>query len=67
MDTLEKYCADSYFVQSSAKESALCKSLNKQKHLLTLYNEKLRLLVNVMRGSTAGEHAREVMEMLDMY
>lgn len=67
MDTLEKYCADSLYFQSSKKESTLVKTLNKQKHLLEIYNTKLEKLFEILQKESNNEKKRQILEVLDMY
>jgi hypothetical protein len=38
IDTLQKYCIDALSFQESKKESVLAKTLNKEKHLLDIYD-----------------------------
>jgi hypothetical protein len=41
IDPLQKYCADALNMQDSKKESAITKTLNKELHLIGIYNDKL--------------------------
>ena len=48
IDPLQKYCADALSMQDSKKESAISKTLNKELHLIGIYNEKLAKLSNLL-------------------
>ena len=49
IDPLQKYCADALNMQGSKKESAIYKTLNKELHLIGIYNEKLEKLTALLQ------------------
>lgn len=49
IDPLQKYCAEALNMQDSKKESAICKTLNKELHLIGIYNEKLSQLSSLLK------------------
>jgi hypothetical protein len=66
METLEKYCSDTMYFQSSKDESPLEKTLKKQQHIISIYNDKLKKLQAVLKNCDE-EKKREIEELLSTY
>ena len=54
-------------MQDSKKESAIVKTLNKELHLIGIYNEKLEKLTNLLNTTKNEEIKRQIMQVLDVY
>ena len=66
METLEKYCSDTLYYQSSKNESPVEKTLKKQQHIIEMYNDKLRKLQSMLKDCDE-EKKRQIMELLGTY
>ena len=55
LDPLEKYCADTLQMQGSKGESALLKTLRKERNLVNTYGSKLDKLSQVLKQTGEGE------------
>jgi hypothetical protein len=67
IDPLQKYCIDALSFQESKKESVLAKTLNKEKHLLDIYNEKLQKLSELLAKTTSDDKKRQILQLLETY
>jgi hypothetical protein len=67
IDPLQKYCAEALNMQNSKKESAVCKTLNKELHLIGTYNEKLSQLSSLLKTTKSEEKKRQIMQILGVY
>lgn len=67
IDNLQKYCIDALNLQQSKKESVLIKTLNKEKHLLQIYNEKLEKLSQVLATTKNEEKKRQILQILETF
>ena len=67
IDPLQKYCADALNMQGSKQESAINKTLNKELHLIGIYNDKLEKLSNLLQTTKSEEKKRQIMQILDVY
>ena len=54
-------------MQGSKKESAITKTLNKELHLIGIYNDKLEKLTALLQKTKSEEKKRQIMQILDMY
>ena len=54
-------------MQDSKKESAIVKTLNKELHLLEIYNEKLEKLSQLLANTNNDEKKRQILQILEMY
>ena len=54
-------------MQDSKKESAITKTLNKELHLIGIYNDKLAKLSMLLEKTKSEEKKRQIMQILDVY
>ncbi len=66
METLEKYCSDTLYYQSSKDESPVEKTLKKQQHIIEMYSDKLKKLQSMLKDCD-DEKKRQIMELLATY
>ncbi len=54
-------------MQDSKKESVISKTLNKELHLLQIYNEKLDKLSQLLKTTKSEEKKRQILQVLEQY
>ena len=54
-------------MQGSKQESAINKTLNKELHLIGIYNDKLEKLSHLLQTTKSEEKKRQIMQILDVY
>ncbi len=67
IDPLQKYCADALNMQGSKQESPILKTLNKELHLISIYNDKLEKLTNLLNTTKSDEKKRQILQILEVY
>lgn len=67
IDPLQNYCTEALNMQTSKKESAINKTLNKELHLIETYNQKLAQLSALLRTTKNEETKRQIMQILEAY